>query len=80
MKQVAMPVAELGIIAATRGIGGAAIGLLIADRIPKDRRTKIALPMLAIGVLSTIPLAVDIIRKARANSAPEPKLEGDPLE
>ena len=55
---------------------GAGLGLLIADRIPKDRRKKIALPLLAVGVLSTIPLAIDVIRKARANSEPA----GDPLE
>ncbi len=71
MRHVSISLPEIGLIAATRGLGGAGVGLLLADRIPKQRRLKIALPLLAVGVLSTIPLIMDVVRKSRAASTPD---------
>jgi hypothetical protein len=65
MKQATLTIPEIGLIAATRGMLAAGAALMLADRIPKERRKFIALPLLAIGVLSTLPLAIDVIRKVK---------------
>jgi len=65
MKHATLPLPEIGIIAATRGMLAAGAALLIADKIPMERRKKIAWPLIAFGVISTIPLAIDLIRKVR---------------
>lgn len=69
MKQATLSVPEIGIIAATRGMLAAGVMLLMADRIPKERRKYIAMPLLAVGVLSTIPLAIDVIKKVKKSEA-----------
>jgi hypothetical protein len=61
MKKVELPLAEMGLIAATRAILGAGIGLLAGNRLSHSRRTNIGRTLIAIGALSTIPLAIDII-------------------
>jgi hypothetical protein len=48
---------ELGLIAATRGMLGAGIGLLLADKLSADRRKGIGCTLVAIGALTTLPLA-----------------------
>ena len=68
MKQATLPLPELGVIAATRGMLGAGAMLLVADKIPVDKRKKIGWPLLAIGIISTVPLAIDVIRRVRADS------------
>lgn len=43
----------------------AGAALMLADRIPKERRKMIALPLIAVGVISTVPLAIDVLRKVK---------------
>jgi 4-amino-4-deoxy-L-arabinose transferase-like glycosyltransferase len=52
---------ELGLIAATRGMLGAGIGLLLADRLDRQQRESVGWTLLAIGVLSTLPLAMIVL-------------------
>jgi len=52
---------ELGLIAATRAALGAGLGLLLADRMKRDQRRAVGWTLLAVGVLSTIPLAAQVI-------------------
>jgi len=40
---------------------GAGIGLLLADRLSDDRRKAVGWTLLAVGAVSTIPLAAEII-------------------
>jgi hypothetical protein len=56
--QLTLP--ELIMIAGTRGILGAGIGLLLADRVPEDQRQSIGWTLVAIGALSTIPLVMEV--------------------
>lgn len=65
MRQATLPIPEIGAIAATRGMLAAGAMLLFADRIPEKRRKFIGWPLLAVGVLSTIPLAIDVIRRVK---------------
>ncbi len=57
MKRTEIALPELGLIAATRGLLGAGVGLLLADRISEKPRKAVGWTLLLIGVLSTIPLA-----------------------
>ena len=50
------------LVAATRGMLGAGIGLLLAGRLG-DRRVRIGRALVAIGALSTIPLARHIFHR-----------------
>jgi len=62
-KEVALPV--VGLIAVTRGMLGAGVGLLVADRIGRHRRVAVGRTLVAIGALSTIPLLASILSHRR---------------
>jgi len=49
---------ELGLIAGTRGLLGAGIALLLADKLSDDRRKGVGWTLVAVGALTTIPLAM----------------------
>ncbi|HEY4182618.1 MAG TPA: hypothetical protein VGM90_37555 [Kofleriaceae bacterium] len=57
---------EVALIAATRGMLGIGAGLLAAPLLHKDTRRTLGVVLVAVGVLSTIPLAVRMIRRLRA--------------
>lgn len=62
MRRRAVTLPTLGLIAGTRATLGAGIGLLLASRLsPRARRTA-GWTLLAIGALSTIPLAIKVFR------------------
>ena len=63
MRYARLPIPELGLIAATRGMLGAGIALLLSDRISAEKRRKIGWPLVAIGVLSTAPLVWDVLKR-----------------
>jgi presenilin-like A22 family membrane protease len=54
---------ELGLFGATRGMIGAGIGLLLANRMSNKRRKAVGLPLFIVGALSTIPIAMHIFHK-----------------
>ena len=62
MRQVSLPLHELAFIAATRGLAGAGLGLLLADELPRSARKAIGWTLLGIGAATTVPLAVSIFR------------------
>lgn len=63
VKRVQVPLPELGLIAATRGMLGAGIAFLLSEKIPVERRKPVGLALLLVGAISTIPLARDVIRR-----------------
>src|SRR4051812_44252673 len=63
MKHVELPIAELFGIAITRGILGAGIALLFGDRLARNHRQMLGLILTAIGVLSTVPFAYDVLHR-----------------
>ncbi len=63
MKDVEISLTELKLIAVTRGMLGAGIGLLLADTLSPERRRTAGWTLLLIGVVSTIPLAASVIGK-----------------
>jgi hypothetical protein len=59
---------ELGLVAGTRGLLGAGLGLLIAARLSDARRRNIGWTLVAIGVLTTLPLALMVFDRRRVRS------------
>ena len=63
MRQRGLTLPEIFLIAGTRVALGAGLGLLLADRLSDDQRTGAGWALLAVGALSTIPLAVSVLNK-----------------
>jgi hypothetical protein len=63
MKKAELTLPEIALIAGTRGMLGAGAGLLLADRLNDDQRKAIGWTLLAIGAISTIPLAIEVFSK-----------------
>lgn len=64
MRNVELNFPQLALIAGTRGLLGAGLGLLISERLPKQRRQAVGWTLVAVGALSTIPLAVQVLKKS----------------
>ena len=52
---------ELFLIAGTRGLLGAGIGLLLSNRLSEDQRRAVGWTLLGIGAITTIPLAAQVM-------------------
>jgi hypothetical protein len=62
MRQVSIPFHELAAIAATRGMAGAGIGLLLADQMAPATRRAVGWTLLGIGAETTVPLLLSVFR------------------
>lgn len=60
MKRYNIALPEMAIVAATRAMAGAGAGLLISDYLRADTRRTLGWTLLAIGALSTIPIAMTL--------------------
>ena len=58
MRHVNVSLPEAAFVAGTRAMGGIGIGLLASRHLRESSRTKVGLALLAIGVLTTIPIAL----------------------
>ena len=65
MKKAELTLPEIALIASTRGMLGAGVGLLLADKLNKDQRKAIGWTLLIVGAVSTIPLAIEVLNKRR---------------
>jgi len=63
MRTTTVTLPELALVAATRGMADAGAGLLVADRIGAEKRRTLGWTLFLIGVLSTIPLALQVFGK-----------------
>lgn len=57
MRTVTLPLPVFGFVVATRVALAAGVGLLVADRLPPERRRIVGLTLAGVGVLATIPAA-----------------------
>jgi hypothetical protein len=64
MKERTLTIPDLALIAGTRIALGAGIGLLLADRLNQDNRKGAGWALLAVGVLTTIPLVMNVLGKS----------------
>ena len=58
-KTVTLP--EIGLIAGTRALLGAGLGLLLAPRFDDEQRRAVGWTLFAVGAISTLPLVADLI-------------------
>ena len=69
---------ELGLIAATRGMLGAGAALLLADCLDEEQRRAVGWTLVAVGVVTTVPLVLDVLGKRvpeeRTKRAEQPQL------
>jgi hypothetical protein len=61
MRTAHLPVPELGLIVGTRAALGFGLGLLLADRMTDEHRKTLGWTLVTVGVLSTFPLAADVL-------------------
>ena len=60
---------ELALLAGTRGALGAGVGLLLSDRLSEEQRKNIGWTLVAVGVLTTIPLMAMLFGRRRRGNA-----------
>lgn len=65
MRETTLSLPELMLVAATRGILGVGVGLLIASRLSEAQRKPLAFALLGIGAFTTLPLALEILNRGR---------------
>jgi len=63
MQERTVTIPDLALIAGTRIALGAGIGLLLADKLNGDQRKGAGWALLAVGVLTTIPLMMNVLGK-----------------
>jgi hypothetical protein len=56
---------EIGLIAATRGLLGAGIAFLLADKLSAEQRKAVGWTLVGVGAVTTIPLAIEVFSKRR---------------
>ncbi len=61
MRNVKLTMPELALIAGTRAALGAGIALLLADRLTAEQRKAAGAALTIVGVLSTLPLALEVL-------------------
>jgi len=66
MKTTTLTFPELILIAATRGMLGAGFALLISRRLNDEQRATAGIVLTAIGILTTFPLAVEVLGKSES--------------
>ena len=65
MKSSEMTLPELALLAGTRGMLGAGVALLVSSKLNNDQRKAVGWTLFLIGLISTIPLAIDVFSKRR---------------
>jgi len=70
LRQTSVSIPELALVAGTRALLGAGVGLLLADRLSPEQRKAVGWTLLGVGVVTTIPLGFEIFGGQRLE-APE---------
>ncbi len=65
MKTTEITLPELALIAGTRGMIGAGAALLISSKLNSDQRKAVGWTLFVIGLISTVPLAINVFSKRR---------------
>jgi hypothetical protein len=54
---------EIGLIASTRGMLGAGIGLLLSGKLSKEQRRAVGWTLVMVGAVTTVPLLMNVLGK-----------------
>jgi hypothetical protein len=76
-RQVTLP--TIGLIAGTRVALGAGVGLLLAGRLTPEQRRAAGWALLAVGALTTIPLAAEVLGGRRPSGDGDLHVRRDPI-
>ena len=60
MKELKLKLSEIGLIAGTRGMLGAGIGLLLSGKLNEDKRRAVGWTLVGVGVVTTVPLVMNL--------------------
>lgn len=66
-KKLSITFPQLVLVAATRGMIGMGVGLLLSNLLSRNHRKIIGLPLLIAGALSSIPIAIRLFHKEDNN-------------
>jgi hypothetical protein len=70
MRTTRMSLPEVGALALTRAVLGAGVGLLVGDRLEVRSRRKVGGVLLAVGLVSTVPVVLSIVRGIERPGSP----------
>ncbi len=65
MKTVTLTIPELFLVVGTRALLGAGIALLVAKRLTNEQRHTAGTLLFGIGLVTTIPLALEVMGKTK---------------
>jgi uncharacterized membrane protein YfcA len=68
MLKTELPLPELALLVGTRGLLGAGLGLLLAEQVNPDQRRAIGWALVAVGVVTTVPLALMVFNRRKRPS------------
>lgn len=60
MKTATLTVPQVALIAGTRAILGAGVAFLLSDLLTSEQRRAVGVALTAVGVVTTIPLAIEV--------------------
>ncbi len=60
MRERKLKLSEIGLIAGTRGMLGAGIGLLLSGKLNKEQRRAVGWTLVAVGAVTTVPLVMTV--------------------
>ena len=63
MKEHKLKMPELALIAGTRGMLGAGLGLLLSSKLSKDQRRAVGWTLVMVGAVTTIPIMMNLFSK-----------------
>ena len=72
MKELVLDLPTFAFVVSTRAALGLGIGLLIAERIPADRRRAVGSALVAMGAATTIPAAMAVFQNVRRRGRRRP--------
>ena len=65
MKVRELTVPDIALIAGTRAMLGAGLGLLFSGKLSKEQRRAIGWTLVAVGAVTTVPLLINVLGKGR---------------
>jgi hypothetical protein len=63
MRETKLTIPQVALIGGTRGILGAGIALLLADKLDPHQRRAVGWTLFLIGAISTVPLAIEVLSR-----------------
>lgn len=75
MRKLMLTVPQVGLFTGTRAMAALGIGLLLADRLDRSQRRAVGITLLAVGAVTTIPLAMEMVAAVRQARRREERIE-----